>query len=117
MHTPHHPTYETRHEPIRPLRSLLRLLATCNFDRACDDQTPAQLIEHAEASMQTLHRGTAALGQLLAHSAVFVEDGTIGADSVEALGFLMSELADLAAECWLVGAQARQALAENHHIA
>jgi hypothetical protein len=38
-----------------------------------------------------------------------VEDGTIGADSLESLGFLMAELGDLAAACMTLAARCRRA--------
>jgi hypothetical protein len=38
-----------------------------------------------------------------------IEDGTIGADSLESLGFLMAELGDLAAACMTLAAHCRRA--------
>ncbi|WP_164255507.1 hypothetical protein [Variovorax sp. WS11] len=64
--------------------------------------------EDAEATMSTIHQGLGAIG-LLAHSAVPIEDGSIGADSLESLGFLMAELGDLAAACMTLAAHCRRA--------
>jgi hypothetical protein len=48
--------------------------------------------------MNVLRNGISSIGLLLAHSAVVVEDGTIGSsDALEALGYLLAELGALAA--------------------
>ncbi len=71
------------------------------------------LAEDAEATMSSIHQGLGAVGHLLAHSAVPIEDGSIGADSVESLGFLMGELGDLAAACMKLAAHCRRAAAQE----
>jgi hypothetical protein len=79
--------------------------------------SPSELLgsiaEDAETTLSTIHQGLGAIGQLLAHSAVPIEDGTIGADSLESLGFLMAELGDLAAACMTLAAQCRRAAASS----
>ena len=67
------------------------------------------IADHAETTLSTIHQGLGAIGHLLAHSAVPIEDGTIGADSLESLGFLMAELGDLAATCMTLAARCRHA--------
>jgi hypothetical protein len=61
--------------------------------------------ENAATVMSVCHNGLAALGHLLAHSSPVIEDGTIGADSIEALGWLMAEIGDLAAVCAVLNAE------------
>ena len=67
------------------------------------------IADDAETTMAVIQSGLGALGQLLAHSAVEIEDGTIGADSLESLGFLMAELGDLAAACMTLSVHCRRA--------
>jgi hypothetical protein len=68
--------------------------------------------EAAETTMNILHNGISCLGHLLAHSAVSIEDGSIGADSLEALGYLMAELGALAAGSMVLAARCRRELAD-----
>ena len=95
-----------RIEAIRPMRDLLVRLPKLpvnlkqEIDFAAAD--PALLVviaEDAEMIMGATQMGLGAIGQLLANSAVVIEDGTVSADSIEALGWLMSEMADMAHHC------------------
>jgi hypothetical protein len=104
-----------RTPPLRPMRELLtrlQRLPAANFGeadlRACDGASLASLAEDAETTVSTIHQGLGAIGHLLAHSAVPIEDGTIGADTLESLGFLMAELGDLAAACMTLAAHCRR---------
>jgi hypothetical protein len=106
-----------RTPPLRPMRELLtrlQRLPAANFGeadlRACDGASLASLAEDAETTVSTIHQGLGAIGHLLAHSAVPIEDGTIGADTLESLGFLMAELGDLAAACMTLAAHCRRVL-------
>ncbi|MDR6535999.1 hypothetical protein J2739_001769 [Variovorax soli] len=102
----------------RPMRELLaqlqRLQLTDNTGevdlRVCSSVLLADVAEDAETTISTIHQGLGAIGHLLAHSAVPIEDGTIGADSMESLGFLMAELGDLAAACMTLAARCRRAI-------
>ena len=105
-----------RAEPMRPMRQLLVQLPRLPFsDNGAVDVTRASpellrsIAEDAEIAMSTIHQGLGAIGHLLAHSAVPIEDGTIGADSLESLGFLMAELGDLAAACLTLAVRCRRA--------
>ena len=90
----------------------LQLSATGTIDAShASSELLRSLAEDAETTLATIHQGLGALGHLLAHSAVPIEDGTIGADSLESLGFLMAELGDLAAVCMTLAAQCRRAAA------
>ncbi len=105
----------TREQAQRPLRDLLRRLPTLpltptqDIDFAgADAKLLAAIADDAETTVSVLHHGVGAIGHLLAHSAVVIEDGTISADCVESIGFLLAELADLAAGCMTLAAQSRR---------
>ena len=109
----------SRMEAIRPMRDLLHRLPKLplNFNHeidfaAADPELLVALAEDAEMLMRSMHNGVGAIGQLLAHSGVMVEDGTISADCLEALGFLMSELGDMAAGCMTLAGQCRRETAD-----
>jgi len=102
------------------MRDLMARLPTLPMNRkqeidfaAADPALLVAIAEDAEMLMGAMHNGTGAIGQLLANSAVMVEDGTISADCLEALGFLMSELGDMAAGCMTLAAHCRRETA-NH---
>jgi hypothetical protein len=95
-------------KPMRELLELLRQLAPdyrCEFSVLPTKQSQAQLAASATSVMSVCNHGMAAIGHLLAHSAPVIEDGTIGADTVEALGWLLAELGDLAAYCMVLAVQ------------
>jgi len=100
-------------EPVlRPMRELLRRLTASAVVASPTAATLAAgdlagLAVCAEASMRTVHLGLAALGQLVARCSMDLQDGSVPADSVESLGFLMAELGDLAAECMRIAAECR----------
>jgi len=66
------------------------------------------LAETAETVMAVCQNGMAALGQLMAHSSPVIEDGTVGAESVESLGWLLSELGDLSGYCLVLASECRR---------
>jgi hypothetical protein len=65
--------------------------------QAADTKVLAVIGSSAETTMNVLRNGISSIGLLLAHSAVVVEDRTIGSDALEALGYLLAELGALAA--------------------
>jgi len=75
---------------------------------AADPALLVVIAEDAETTMKAIHHGVGAIGHLLAHSAVVIEDGTISADCIESLGFLMAELGDLAAGCMTLATRCRR---------
>lgn len=104
----------TRTIALRPLRDLLARLPMLPVNAAKEIDYPAAdarllvtIQENAETTIQVIHRGLSVVGDLLAHSSPEVEDGTISADSIEALGFLLSELSDGAAALLTLAAQCR----------
>jgi hypothetical protein len=101
--------------PSRPLRSLLLLLPLLNAQQGskvvygeADPDLLVQLAEDAEAVIGTVQLGSSAIGQLMAHAAPEIEDRTVCSDTVEALGWLLSELNDAAATLMVLMAECRQ---------
>ena len=99
----------------QPMRDLLRLLPQLpvsaqgrpDFDAA----PPAlllQLAESAEVLHNTLNLGVAAIGQLLAHASPEIDDGTVGQETVEAIGWLLQSLGTGAAICFELSAPCRR---------
>lgn len=101
--------------PSRPLRSLLLLLPLLSAEPGskvaygvADPDLLVQLAGDAEAVIGTVQLGSSAIGQLMAHAAPEIEDRTVCSDTVEALGWLLSELNDAAATLMVLLAEARQ---------
>jgi hypothetical protein len=78
--------------------------------RAANAQTLAVLETNAETSMRAIHLGLGSLGHLLARSSVEIADGTFSAECMANLGFLITELGDVAAECLWIASQCRCAM-------
>jgi hypothetical protein len=102
------------HPPaLRPVRELLRLLPLLTAAEGASkvNLAPsgdlANLAGCAEACIRTVHLGVGALGHLVARCSMDLQDGSVPAESIENLGFLMAELGDLAAECMRIAAQCR----------
>jgi hypothetical protein len=97
--------------PMRELLNHLRQVQTVagrNGSGSIPTSLRQPLTENAEIVMAVCQNGMAALGQLLAHSSPVIEDGTVGADSVEALGWLIAELGDMTAYCLVLAAECRR---------
>lgn len=108
-----------RTEQMRPMRDLmarlplLPLSASQKVDlAAADPELLVAIAEDAEMLMGAMHQGVGAIGQLLAHAAVMIEDGSIGAEALEALGFMMAEVGDMASSCMVLAAQCRRETAD-----
>jgi hypothetical protein len=106
------PTHHAAH-PIRQLITLLpRLAQTASAQPDFDASDPALLVQIAEAC-ELLQRvtslGISAIGQLLAHAAAEVDSGEVGQDAIEALGWVLSDMADAAAACLQLAAPCRRA--------
>lgn len=105
----------SRIEATRPMRSLLqglpRLPVKSSGDidfAAADPALLPELGDDAQTTVDVIHLGVGAIGHLLAQSAVLIEDGTVGADSLEAIGFLLAEMGDMAVGCMALVAQCRR---------
>lgn len=110
----------SRMNAMRPMRSLLMRLPQLptapglEIDfAAADSQLLMDLLEDAQTTVDVIHLGVGAIGHLLANSAMMVEDGTIGSDCLEAIGFLLAELGDMAIGCMSLAAHCRREVAEN----
>lgn len=100
---------------LRPLRDLLQRLprlpmkGTEEIDfEAADADLLVEIGDAAETTVNVIQHGVGAIGHLLAQSGVAIEDGSVGADCVEAIGYLLGELGDLGAACLTLTAQCRQ---------
>ena len=97
-----------------PMRELLNHLRQVQpvVERGGSASIPVNMRQHlsenAEIVMAVCQNGMAALVHLLAHSSPVIEDGTVGADSVEALGWLIAELGGLTAYCLVLAAECRR---------
>lgn len=105
----------SRMQAIRPMRSLLNQLPCLPITDerlvdypAADPHLLVAIRDDAEVTMRVIHLGLAAIGSLMAHSAVAIEDGSIAADCLESLGHLMAELGDLAAGFMVMAAHCRR---------
>ena len=87
------------HRPARRLLQLLPLLvATPGQVVSYAHVEPVlleQIADDADVLMSTLQMGVAAVGQLMAHAAPEVEDGTFSSVMVEALGWFLSEVSEI----------------------
>lgn len=103
----------TRAEAHRPMQDLLTWLPRLPMTgdqvdyQAADPKVLAVIGSSAETTMNVVHNGISSIGHLLAHSAVVVEDGTIGSDALEALGYLLAELGALAAGSMVLAQRCR----------
>jgi hypothetical protein len=87
---------------------MLPLTASQEVDfAAADGGLLVAIADDAEMLMGAVHLGVGAIGHLLAHSAVMIEDGSISADCIESLGFMIAEICDMAASCMVLAAHCR----------
>jgi hypothetical protein len=68
-----------------------------------------EIAENAETTAGVLNLGISAVGTLMAHAALPINDGSISSDAVEALGWLLSELGACAGFTLTLAARCRQA--------
>lgn len=115
-------TANSRTQAERPVRQLLADLPMLGGDdeSGMSPQDQAVLRQRIAANAATVmavcQNGLGSLGHLLAHSSLLIEDGTVGADSVEALGWLMAEIGDLAAACAVLSSECRGAPAPEQWL-
>jgi hypothetical protein len=96
------PQGEPKHS--RPMRDLMLLMphlsirALGDIDYAgADPDVLVDIASNADTTMRTVHLGTAAIGELLAHASPEIGTGEFPANAIEAIGWLLAELGDLAA--------------------
>lgn len=103
----------------RPLFDLIAQLPRCvatatgelNYE-ASEPDLIKSMGQNAAQVMATMHMGLSAIGLLLANAGSEIEDRSLSADVVEALGFLLAELGDLAAQTDLIATSCRRATAD-----
>jgi hypothetical protein len=105
-----------RPEHEKPLRDLLVRLPQLRVDeqgrldlRSSSPSLVREIADHAERAVQAINLGTAAIGAVLPFAAPDIEDGTVAMGTVEALGWLLSELGEAAATLLVLAAACRQA--------
>jgi len=79
---------------------------------ASDPAVLVKIADDAETAAGVISLGVAAIGNLIAYTAPEVEDGTVSSDTVEALGWLLAELGELAARCAVLGMHCRRETAD-----
>jgi hypothetical protein len=98
---------QTQTEPIvascRPLRDFLLQLPLLPVNEAqeidyaaADPALLVHLAANADTCQRTAQRGISGIGYLLAHAAPEIEQAGIPGDCIEAVGFVLAELGDLA---------------------
>lgn len=90
-------------EMRRPLRDLILLMphlqVRSEFNIDYESAEPAllhQIGANATVTLRTIHRGTSAIGRLLVAVSPEVGTGELPADCMEAIGWLLTEMGDLA---------------------
>ena len=97
--------------PMRELLNQLRQVhpeVTITGETAIPHRLRTPLAAAAETVMAVCQNGMAAVGQLMAYSSPVIEDGTVGAEGVESLGWLLSELGDLSGYCLVLASECRR---------
>jgi hypothetical protein len=101
------PPTEPKHS--RPIRDLLLLmphlpmLGRGDIDYAtADPDLLVDIARQADTTLRTVHLGTAAIGELLAHASPEIGTGEFPANTIEAIGWLLAELGDVAATAHLL---------------
>ncbi len=105
----------TREQVQRPIRNLLQYLPRLPLNGekkidfpGADAELLVAIADDAETTVGVFHYGIGAIGHLLSQSAVAIEDGTMGADCVESLGYLLAELSEFSAGIMILAAQRRR---------
>jgi hypothetical protein len=105
-----------RPEHEKPLRDLIVRLPQLVTDKqgkldllASSPSLVLEIAERAETSVKAITLGIGAVSNLIPFAAPEIEDGTVPMGTVEALGWLLSELGELAATCMVLAAECRQA--------
>ena len=99
-----------------PLRNLLGQLPELQVDArgqldflASSPSLLLSIAESAEAAVASVSLGLSAVGVLLARPRPATEEGLEGADIMQALGWLLADLAAVVAACQLMSVQCRRA--------
>ena len=105
----------TPHQASHAMRALIDALPAAHThpDGSIDfASTPvallSQVADNAEVTAAGISLSLSAVGNLIPYAAPEMGDGTISSDTIEALGWLMAELGDMAAACLVLASQCRQ---------
>ncbi len=109
-------------EPMRPLRDMILLLPHINarqvgseFVLDWESAEPAlvrQIGRNAEITMRTVNRGLSAIGRLMVNISPEMALGEIPADTIEAIGWLISEVSDAGATAHAIYASCQRYTAD-----
>lgn len=80
------------------------------------EATLREIAAQADTAMRTTQLGIQAMGRLLALAAADVEDGQLSGATLEAFGWLITELSDFAATCGYLVACCQRHLPPDHGI-
>jgi hypothetical protein len=101
-----------RKRPLHDLLLTLPMLMTfadggIDFDGS-DPDTLVSIAENAADTTRTMNMGISAIGHLLAISSVEIATQEVAGEAIAALGFMIKEVADLAALADYLGTSARR---------
>lgn len=68
----------------------------------------ATVADYAEVTANGIGLGLSAVGNLIPYAAPEMGDGTVSSDTIEALGWLITELGDMAAACLVLATLCRR---------
>jgi hypothetical protein len=102
---------------MRALINALPSVRTCADGSIDFASTPVAVLiavaDNAEVTAACIGLGLSAVGNIIPYAAPEIGEGTISSDSIEALGWLLAELGDVAAACLVLGALCRQQCAAS----
>ena len=107
--------YRMSEDGQRPMRRLFKCLPTLPLNseneidfQAADPALLVMLADDAQTTTRVIQQGVGAIGHLLAQSGVAIEEGSIGADVVESLGYFLAEVSDLSINCMVMACKCRR---------
>lgn len=108
-----------KEEVVRGMGNLVvqlpRLVTDANGNIDFPASAPALLVkiaDNADTAVGAIQLGVASIGRLMSFAAPEIEDGTVSSDTVEALGWLLAEMGELAAALTVLGARCRRETAD-----
>jgi hypothetical protein len=113
----------TQHEASHAMRALFDALPSTRTDgkgRIDFAATPPALLatvaDYAEITATGIGLGLSAVGNLIPYAAPEMGDGTVSSDTIEALGWMITELGDMAAACLVLATLCRRHCAASPGI-
>lgn len=109
-------------EPLRPLRDMILLLPHINARQvgsefvldweSAEPDLVRQIGRNADITMRTVYRGLSAIGRLMVNISPEMALGEIPADTIEAIGWLISEVSDVGATAHVIYAACQRHTAD-----